>query len=197
VVMHDLQRVHPRVICDRVQLISVGGTWVNVMMLYFSRSTSDCMDPLDTWGQLPEGWLGLSEDVILHLRAPCNIGWPLPGSNKAELGLNPDKKAQTRSGGMWCRQSSDMPVVGSKSKKAQAGWGSWERKPQDSELNKLIPFRQIRGSKTYANRTRENIGGLGLLLIWLGGIPAGVHNEELNIDWPYNYRVDKGRQMRL
>jgi len=39
--------------------------------------------------------------------------------------------------------------------KAQAGLGSQERKPQDSELNKLIPFRQIGGSKTYDTRTEE------------------------------------------
>ena len=33
VVMHDLLRVHLRVACHRVQPISIGGTWVDVMMV--------------------------------------------------------------------------------------------------------------------------------------------------------------------
>jgi len=33
VVMHDLQRVHPMVVCCEVQLISLGGTQVDVMMV--------------------------------------------------------------------------------------------------------------------------------------------------------------------
>jgi len=57
---------------------------------------------------------------------------------------------------MWYKQLSDVPVNGAKIKKAQAGWGSLEKEPQDSELNKLIPFRQIGGSKTYNIRT-DNI----------------------------------------
>ena len=31
VVVHDLQWVHPMVVCCDVQLISLGGTWVDVM----------------------------------------------------------------------------------------------------------------------------------------------------------------------
>jgi len=33
VVMHDLQRVHPMVVCCRVQLISLGDIQVDVMMV--------------------------------------------------------------------------------------------------------------------------------------------------------------------
>jgi len=35
-------------------------------------------------------WTSLYKDIILHLRGPNCIGWPWPGSDKAELGLNPD-----------------------------------------------------------------------------------------------------------
>ena len=33
VIMYDLQRVHLKVVCYGVQLISIGGTWVDVVTM--------------------------------------------------------------------------------------------------------------------------------------------------------------------
>src|SRR5882724_11287862 len=50
VVVHDLQRVHPMVVCHRVWPIILGGIQVDVMtwlILYVGSPTSDCVDMLD------------------------------------------------------------------------------------------------------------------------------------------------------